>query len=347
VKKDENAEAEDSSRQWGYIVDAWHKCILLKTKASGKHKVEWEDGTISILDADCIQPRVKKAKPAEAKVSKKDAKRAVAEAVAETDVGETKKPKKLEKQQAPEVALAETTSSEAEAKPANGGSATADYNVEDLTVFVRGLPFKVSEDIVKKDFAECGEILSINMPMNDDGRPRGIAFIKYASKAGVEGALAFDGTDYGGRYLEVMQAWDGVYSEGKSKGEKGTGRGTGRGKGKGKSSQEKGANSDFAVFVGGLPFAVDEAGVREHFSDCGTIASVRMPTSEDGKPKGIAFLRFTCDEHVDAAVQLNESNLGGRNVLVRRATDTVRNSDGKTDKDKGKAGKGKKSKTGK
>ncbi|KAK3238973.1 hypothetical protein CYMTET_51060 [Cymbomonas tetramitiformis] len=46
-------------RLWGYLADGWHKCVLLKTQKSGKHKVKLQDGTTSLLDADCVHPRDK------------------------------------------------------------------------------------------------------------------------------------------------------------------------------------------------------------------------------------------------------------------------------------------------
>ena len=56
------AEAPSNVRQrlWGYVDGSWRKCHLVKTRKSGKHKVEWKDGTASVLDADCVHPRGKK-----------------------------------------------------------------------------------------------------------------------------------------------------------------------------------------------------------------------------------------------------------------------------------------------
>lgn len=75
---------------------------------------------------------------------------------------------------------------------------------------------------VKEDFAECGDIEDFAMPVNEDGRPRGFAFITFATQAGVDAALKYDGDDYGGRTLKVNKAGQ------KGKGEKG-----GKGKGGG------------------------------------------------------------------------------------------------------------------
>merc|ERR1712129_248616 len=105
------------------------------------------------------------------------------------------------------------------------------------TVFIGGLPFSVEEEALKKDFAECGEIESLRLPMNDEGRPRGIAFIKYKEEKGVEEALKFHETEYGGRTISVRKAGD---SKGKGKDGKGK-DGKGKdGKGKGKKGKGKG-----------------------------------------------------------------------------------------------------------
>eukprot|EP00928_Gymnodinium_smaydae_P038278 TRINITY_DN26430_c0_g1_i1.p1 TRINITY_DN26430_c0_g1~~TRINITY_DN26430_c0_g1_i1.p1 ORF type:complete len:1082 (+),score=131.33 TRINITY_DN26430_c0_g1_i1:283-3246(+) len=54
--------SEACVKLWGYFDDEWHKCVLLKAKKSGKQKVQWADGTMSVLDDDCIQPRAKKSR---------------------------------------------------------------------------------------------------------------------------------------------------------------------------------------------------------------------------------------------------------------------------------------------
>merc|ERR1712110_123981 len=83
------------------------------------------------------------------------------------------------------------------------------------TVFVRGLPFSATEEALNKDFGECGEIVSLRMPLNDEGSCRGIAFIKYTSKEGMDKAMAFNETDYGGRTIFCSDA--AIKPEGKGK----------------------------------------------------------------------------------------------------------------------------------
>jgi len=77
---------------------------------------------------------------------------------------------------------------------------------EEKTVFVGGLPFSTTEEQLKKDFSECGKILKLNMPKNDEGKSKGIAFITFETDEGLTAALKYDGDDYGGRTLKVNKA---------------------------------------------------------------------------------------------------------------------------------------------
>merc|ERR1719223_2733248 len=106
------------------------------------------------------------------------------------------------------------------------------------TVFVRGLPFAATEESLNKDFAECGEIVTLRMPLNEEGTCKGFCFIKYADKEGMDKALKFNETDYGGRMIYCSDAAN--KPEGKGKGKDGK-DGKGKGKdGKGKKGKDKG-----------------------------------------------------------------------------------------------------------
>jgi len=110
----------------------------------------------------------------------------------------------------------------------------------ELTVCVRGLPWSVREDGFKKDFAECGEIVSCRLLLNDEGQPKGIAFVEYSNEEGLKKACEFNETDYGGRTIYVSPAGEGGgKGDGKGKGKEGKGKGK-DGKGKGKDGKGKG-----------------------------------------------------------------------------------------------------------
>jgi len=144
------------------------------------------------------------------------------------------------------------------------------------TACVKGLPWASTEESLKKDFAECGEIEVIRMPKNEEGQSKGIAFIVFKSKEGVEKACAFNETDYGGRTIYVSPAGEGGKGkgkDGKGKGKDGKGKdGKGKGKdgkgkdGKGKSKGKKGGMSTEkkAAKDGAM---VESTGVKQTFDD--------------------------------------------------------------------------------
>merc|ERR1712048_523942 len=194
---------------------------------------------------------------------------------------------------------------------------------KEFEIFVGGLPFSTTEDVLRKDFAECGEIVAFRMPLNDEGNARGIAFIEYADNESVEKALKFNGDDYGGRTLSVRKSGDPPPAKGE-------------GKAKGKGKDGKG-NKEFEVFVGGLPFSSTEEALKEKFAECGEIANFRMPLNDEGKPRGIAFIEFKDKDSCEKALKLHESEMDGRWLSVKMAGE----GGGKDGKSKGKDGKSK------
>jgi len=211
---------------------------------------------------------------------------------------------------------------------------------ESNEVFVGGLPFATSEEQVKKDFEECGEIVKFTMPKNDEGRPKGIAFITFKTKEGVEAALKYDGDEYGGRTLKVnLSSEKPAKGKGKEKG-KDKGKSKGKDKGKGKGSQ----NDELTVCIRGLSYSLDAETVEKDFAECGELVSCRCLKNEDGQLRGIAFVEFKDDEAVKKALEFNETEYSGRTIYVSKAGD--REGKGKGKDGKGKDGKGK-SKDGK
>merc|ERR1712083_788188 len=116
----------------------------------------------------------------------------------------------------------------------------------ELTVCVRGLPFATTEESLRKEFAECGELERCKMLLNDEGTCKGVAFIEYKTKEGVAKACEFHETDYGGRTIYVSPA-----GEGGGKGKDGKDKGKDKGKGKkgkkGKATSEAKAKSSGAM----------------------------------------------------------------------------------------------------
>merc|ERR1711970_1097833 len=90
----------------------------------------------------------------------------------------------------------------------------------EFEVFVGGVPESATEDSLKKAFGECGEIDRLRLPLNEEGKPKGIAFIQFKDKDSCDKAVAMTDTEMDGSYLRVKMSGDGK-GKGKGKGKKG------------------------------------------------------------------------------------------------------------------------------
>merc|ERR1719387_1789461 len=100
------------------------------------------------------------------------------------------------------------------------------------------------------------------MPLNEEGQCKGIAFIEYKTQEGMDAALKFDQTDYGGRTMSVAKAGEppAKGKDGKGKGKDGKDKGKKGKKGKkGGLSEEKKAAKDGAM--------VESTGTKQTFED--------------------------------------------------------------------------------
>ncbi|CAE8715962.1 unnamed protein product, partial [Polarella glacialis] len=164
---------------------------------------------------------------------------------------------------------------------------------KEFEVCVNGLPFSATEDLVWKDFSECGEIADFYCPMNEDGSLRGMAFIAYSDQESVDKALAFHDSEYGGRWIQVRLSSDKTKGKGKGIDAKGTMSGKG--------------NKEFEVFIGGLTHSTTEVSLRQDFEECGKIVYCRVPVNDEGSARGIAFLQFADRESVDKALEFHDT----------------------------------------
>ncbi len=76
-------------------------------------------------------------------------------------------------------------------------------------LYIGNFPFTVEENQLREIFSGYGEIEDLAMIKDrDTGRPKGFAFITFASQQSAEQALEQDGKDLGGRPLKVNMAQD-------------------------------------------------------------------------------------------------------------------------------------------
>ncbi|XP_048223677.1 RNA-binding protein 34 [Perognathus longimembris pacificus] len=75
-----------------------------------------------------------------------------------------------------------------------------------------------------------------------------------------------------------------------------------------------------SVFVGNLPYKVEEPALEEHFVDCGSVVAVRIVRDPvTGVGKGFGYVLFENTDAVHLALKLNNSELMGRKLRVMRS----------------------------
>ncbi|KAJ8285036.1 hypothetical protein COCON_G00038860 [Conger conger] len=75
-----------------------------------------------------------------------------------------------------------------------------------------------------------------------------------------------------------------------------------------------------SVFVGNLPYDVNELPLRNHFEECGKVEAVRLVRDRrSGMGKGFGYVLFESMDAVQLALKLDGSELDGRKVRVKRS----------------------------
>lgn len=81
------------------------------------------------------------------------------------------------------------------------------------------------------------------------------------------------------------------------------------------------------LFIGSLPWAIDDAKLAEIFSQAGTVVYAKvMQDRETGRSRGFGFVEMETDEQADAAIKnLNGADIEGRKIVVNEARPSDRN----------------------
>lgn len=175
-------------------------------------------------------------------------------------------------------------------------------------LYVRGLPWKATEDEVREFFGGNSVVVSCELPLDDSGRSSGTAIVECSDAAAASNALeTLNGADFQGRWLSIKH-----HTPMENGGNNHTPR----------TEKQPGCKT---VFVGNLSFQIDEESLREAFSSCGEILSIRFATDrETGEFKGFGHVEFMDTEATDAAVALAGTYVMGRAVRVDYAQERGR-----------------------
>ena len=165
-------------------------------------------------------------------------------------------------------------------------------------IFVGGMPFGYSEEMVREYWEYCGPIESLDlMIFPDTGRFKGIAFITFATDEAYESALSCDGADCDGQILKVQKC----KADTKQKNRVNNAPSTHQVKDTNTQTRApapKTAGYNVA-YVGNIAFEASSEAVKSLFEPYG-VTLVRLHTDKDtGKPKGYAHVHFKYVEYAD------------------------------------------------
>lgn len=75
------------------------------------------------------------------------------------------------------------------------------------------------------------------------------------------------------------------------------------------------------LFVGSLPWSVDDEALKAKFEGHGTVVSAKVIRDrESGRSRGFGFVEMESPEEAKSAIEaLNDSEIEGRNIVVNEA----------------------------
>ena len=90
------------------------------------------------------------------------------------------------------------------------------------------------------------------------------------------------------------------------------------------------------LYVGGLPYAVEDAQLMQLFQSHGTVESAKVITDRDtGRSRGFGFVEMGTQEEAEKAIQaLNGTELEGRTLTVNASKPRENRSDGGGSRDR-------------
>ncbi len=81
------------------------------------------------------------------------------------------------------------------------------------------------------------------------------------------------------------------------------------------------------IYIGQLPYSVNEAELKELFLEYGEVASINLIMDRfSGRPKGFGFIEMPNNSEADTAIKaLNRSMFKGREIKVNQVQPQKRN----------------------
>ncbi|CAN8316702.1 unnamed protein product [Cochlearia groenlandica] len=179
--------------------------------------------------------------------------------------------------------------------------------VKYTNLYMKNLDADVNEELLREKFSEFGEIVSLAIAKDEHGSCKGFAFVNYENPEDARRAAeTMNGTQFGSKTLYVGRAQKKAEREQLLKQQF---------EDKCKEQMMKAKVSN--VYVKNIDDGVTEKLLRENFSQCGTVTSVKIMCDEKGISKGFGFVCFSTPEEAIKAVKNHHgSMLHGKPLYV-------------------------------
>ncbi|ESQ48039.1 hypothetical protein EUTSA_v10020940mg [Eutrema salsugineum] len=182
------------------------------------------------------------------------------------------------------------------------------------TLFAGNLSYHIKRSDIEEFFQEAGEIVDVRFALHEDGSSKGFGHIEFATAEAAQKALELNGKPLLGRDVRLDTANE-------KRASNTTPRSSNAARNYQSSDKGQGSQSK-TIFVRGFDSSLGEheikSALRDHFSACGEITRIAIPTDpETGAIRGNAFIDLK--DGLNKALELNGSEVGGRNIMVSKA----------------------------
>ncbi|XP_025194332.1 RNA-binding protein 34 [Melanaphis sacchari] len=180
---------------------------------------------------------------------------------------------------------------------------------ESRTVFVGNVPVNVKMSAIKNLFKKFGEVettrlrsvavKNLDVPkrvsiMKGDFHPQrdtANVYVRFKTIEQAQKALVLNATQFEGHTIRVDMALNTNHKQNMKKG----------------------------IFIGNLPYNIQEDEIWDYFKDCGTISAVRIVRDNaTGVSKGFGYVDFENKESVELAMQIQGKKVQNREIRVKR-----------------------------
>jgi len=187
----------------------------------------------------------------------------------------------------------------------SNGQYTDKNNASTSSVFVGNLSWTTAWQDLKDHMKQAGEVVHADVMAESNGRSKGWGLVEFSSPQEAMNAIqTLNNTELDGRSISVREDRE---------------SGTGNNNANRKQNRNQGNGQDCRVYIGNLSWDTQWQDLKDHMRQLGgDVTRADIMTGPDGRSKGCGIVEFASSFDAHAAIsQLNNSELQGRQILVR------------------------------